>query len=617
MNQDFSLRSPVWQKNLDALRRRDRDLLYGIQEAELDWQKMTVRFSPCGQPVLGIRQSGGDFMALDDPNAPRLKSDEWLSQVKNLNLKTGHLMIVGFCTGYYALSLFENSQETAYLWFVEPDPSLLKAAFHLLDFTPLIESPRVRFVTGKSPQIVAVLPFDGVTGNRMRAQGIQVQSPPAAQKLYGAYFHNLTQAIQQTAKSEAMKLKTMEVQGRYILTNSVANLPAILNGAPFLRLVSSAAGIPAIVAGPGPSLEGCLEPIKSVRDRVLIIAVDTALRSLYRGGITPDVIASVDFSDLNARHFEDVPLDNSILAASPTVHPSIACRFSGRAFFFTHHSTRFIQALQSLGSLGTVHVLGSTAHAAYRIAREMGCSPIVLAGIDLAFPGNRRYAEGAIQNELKTPEQSRDSFCEVPANDGSMVKTTLQFKMFRDSLARMIHETHGNAVTTSLQGAQIPGCPYRSFNDVLSEISADPVDKRFLHKLAIPDHSQRRTALQNELKLLQEKLREFMQKLADLIQQIRQFDDADDRFPNAIESTLERFFALQERDDICFKLCGPLCPCSTILLFGAPEQFDSARQLSIQERASFKNKLINALSDFYRAAQDNLLALEGAIGDFL
>jgi len=197
-----------------------------------------------------------------------------------------------------------------------------------------------------------------------------------------------------------------------------------------------------------------------------------------------------------------------------------------------------------------------------------------------------------------------------------MVKTTLQFRMFRDSLARMIHETYGNAVTVSLYGAQIPNCPYRSFDDILSEIPTVPLDKRFLHRHLSPDLSRRRSALERELHSFDNQLLEFENKLLDVLQPLQQLAVADNRFSAEIENAVEQFFALQERHSLCFTLCTPLSPSSTILLSGAPEQFNSTAQLTHEERTSLKNKLVNALSDFYRAVRDNRQAIERAIATF-
>lgn len=615
MIDEFSACNPIWQRNSDALQRRDAELFHRLAETTIDPTFLKIGRSPEGKPVLGMRRPNGSFLALDDPAEPRQKADEWLLRVKNFNLKTGHLMVVGVGSGYCALSVFENSLETAYLWFVEPNLALLKAVFHLLDFTALIESPRVRFAAGKTPEEAAVLPFDGPTGNRMRAQGIQIQYPPAALQIYGNYIQELKAAVQRASQVEAIKLRTMETQGRYVLANSAANLPAILQGAPFLRLLGAAAGVPALVVGPGPSLEEQLERIQAARDRVLLVAIDTALRSLHRFGIVPDIVASADYSDLNARHFEGVPIGDSVLVASPTVHSSIVRRYWGRVYFFNHHATRFIQSLESLRPLGAVHLLGSTAHAAYRIARLMGCSPIIFVGIDLSFPGDKQYAQGTIQNDLKLPEQQRDLLIEVPANDGALVKTTLQFKAFCDSLGQIIRETRGAAITTSLHGAQIPGCPYQSLNDVLAEIPSGAFDKRFLRRLAIPNQSYKKTALMAELQVWREKLVRFEERLLGFIQQAQRLEESNNQFGEELEGTLEPFFALQESENFCFSLCTPLCPYSTILLFGSHDQFQSANSLPYETKTSLKVKLIHALFDFQSAVRETLKAIGKILDD--
>jgi len=52
--------------------------------------------------------------------------------------------------------------------------------------------------------------------------------------------------------------------------------------------------IPVFIVGNGPSLDDCFEYLREYRDKVIIISCGTALRSLYKNGITPDFHAEIE-----------------------------------------------------------------------------------------------------------------------------------------------------------------------------------------------------------------------------------------------------------------------------------------------------------------------------------
>ncbi len=612
MIQSIPLGNAVWQKNIEILRRQDAPLAHRLTEAVLDPERLKYILASDGRPVLGIRQSGDRFLGLDDPHAPRAKAEDWLNRIVRLNLQNGHIMLVGIGTGYHALTLFEQSSDRTFLWLVEPDASLLKAAFHLTDFSSLLESPRVRFLSGCTPEEAAASPFDGVTGNRMRAQGIEIQYPPTACALYEPYIQSLKDSIQQTARVEAMKVKTMEAQGWYCLRNSVSNLPFILQGTPFLRLLGAGAGLPIVITGPGPSLEEAAELLKPVRKRIILLAIDTALRCLYRMGIEPDAVVSVDFSDLNARHFDGVPISREVLIASPAVHPRITERYAGRTFFFSHHATRLINSLSSLGALGTVDVLGSTAHAAYGTARQIGGSPIILVGIDLSFPKDRQYADGTIQNELTNSGRPAEPPIEITANDGTRVPTILSYAMFRDTLARQIRESHGHAINTSLHGARIPGCPYMALDEVLRRYAIRDITPSIFPK-ELPSLERKRTAVVEEIRGFLAALDVFRKRIDALIHTAAPLDVSRAELSRELDSILQDFYRLQEWDGLRFALCTPLCPAATIRLFGAPESFAVFERSEAKERKAAKNSLVASIQAFGRAAESNIEALQAVL----
>ena len=180
------------------------------------------------------------------------------------------------------------------------------------------------------------------------------------------------------------------------LLNTLRNVPAISRGADVMALRDVYAGTPAVVVGAGPSLDAVMPALAAAATRALVIATDTTLRPLLHAGVIPPLVAGVDPSTANARHFLALPvMRESWLVAESALAPAAVSAFAGRTFWFragAHQPWPFLAASGVMVS--QMPVWGSVLTAAYQVAMLAGCDPIVFVGADLAFTGGRPYARG-------------------------------------------------------------------------------------------------------------------------------------------------------------------------------------------------------------------------------
>jgi SAM-dependent methyltransferase len=234
--------------------------------------------------------------------------------------------------------------------------------------------------------------------------------------------------------------------GGYLL-HTLANLPTIVSEGDADVLSGLFNDVPAIVVGAGPSLDQNLAALSALRDRALIIAVDTAVRPLLAAGIRPHLVVSVDPSDANARHLNDLPDVRGLwFVAEGALAPSVFPQFAGRTFTFkvsnhdpwpwlaAHHCDR--AKLQTWGSVLTT---------AFDVALRAGCDPVVFAGADLAYTEGLQYCRNTVYepdwspfptNEQRAAEfakylQTRPHVTHQDLN-GREVTTAPHFVQFRD-----------------------------------------------------------------------------------------------------------------------------------------------------------------------------------------
>ncbi len=186
---------------------------------------------------------------------------------------------------------------------------------------------------------------------------------------------------------------------RYLL-NTLANLPHIVGGGDVAELNEAASGLPAVLVAAGPSLDDNLAGLHSVADRVVLIAVDTALRPLRAAGIDPHFVVALDPSEANARHLMGLtPRPETLLVAEGSVDPRVFASFDG-AFVFQVSDHQPWPWLGPLGlTRGRLAAWGSVLTSALDLARRLGCDPIIFTGADLAFTDERPYCRGTIYEE--------------------------------------------------------------------------------------------------------------------------------------------------------------------------------------------------------------------------
>ena len=110
-------------------------------------------------------------------------------------------------------------------------------------------------------------------------------------------------------------------------------------------------------------------------------------------GVDPHLVVAADPQRVVRNHVRGS--ERSSLIASATVHPEVAGFPARRRFRFLSDRTDGWLAPILGDDLPPRSGGGSVACAAFDLARNWGCSPIIFLGLDLSFPGGRYYADGA------------------------------------------------------------------------------------------------------------------------------------------------------------------------------------------------------------------------------
>jgi hypothetical protein len=145
------------------------------------------------------------------------------------------------------------------------------------------------------------------------------------------------------------------------------------------------------VATSGPNLEVAIPTLKSVRDRLFLVATGSALSALTSNDLFPDVVVVTDTSPFAAMHL--TTLGSAVghkmtLLAPITVSPSAVAVARSLCYF---SQGELAERCAVFGPRFSVPMLGSVTLTALSLVRALTSAPIILAGMDFAWLQGRSH----------------------------------------------------------------------------------------------------------------------------------------------------------------------------------------------------------------------------------
>ncbi|WP_288550204.1 6-hydroxymethylpterin diphosphokinase MptE-like protein [uncultured Brachyspira sp.] len=157
--------------------------------------------------------------------------------------------------------------------------------------------------------------------------------------------------------------------------------------------------IPAVVVSAGPSLEKNIRKLKELKDKAVIIAVDTAMKPLSSHNISPHFVITIDPQKKNSKYFRNVNFKDTVLIAESSVDNEAISSFKGAIYFLDSIFPLAKYFMKPLGKRGDITMGGSVSTAAYDFAIRIGANPVIMLGLDLSFPNHQTHIKGSYHEE--------------------------------------------------------------------------------------------------------------------------------------------------------------------------------------------------------------------------
>lgn len=528
-------------------------------------------------PQLQFLLSYEPFDPLDLSKNP-LHSDDVSKEtrrfISKLNLEEIDLLYVygtGLGFHYTALKQWLEEKRERRLIFLEDELCVIDALAQSHDAEDLFSNPQVVIhflASGKKidphlEEIVAVYPSDR----------IEVVAIESYQKKKKRRFQELRlKLLRKSAVAQA--ILTESLYAHKMLVNILRNIKR-WHGSFFAGgLKGKFRGIPAIICGAGPSLQTSIPHLKELSDRALIIAGGSTIAALSNQGVQPHLGIALD---PNAEEFGRLKIASSFqmpLIYATRLQPDVFNAVSGELGYLISDTggpcERYFEKGMKIQGDPIGPELGSEALSVTTIcialAVEMGCSPILLNGIDLAYTGMQRYAEGILPSskvqlsQMRQETKALERMLRRKNIQGHYVHTLVKWVMESECIAEYA-KAHPKVrfINVSSGGLGFPDISNTPLTEVMQKELSHSLD---LHALVHAEIQQLKMPplkdkIVREMRVIKESLVRLGSIADQMLEELERVQSLQVPIPTGKMAILEIDFQEEKAFECLFPLLGP------------------------------------------------------------
>jgi len=468
------------EENFGILSARHPRAAEALEKERAEMSNVEILDTPSGAPT--ARRGGVYLHGRHDP-----VRDAAVQARREIDGTCTTVIVVGFGLGYGAEAAREAFPAQPLL-LVEPDLEVFRAALASRDLRHFLADPGVHLHVGAQPEglpaVLETLPLARPGFLRLR---------PALHARPGTYRAS-EETIQSWLLRRDINGNTLNRFGRLWVRNLCRNMGEFLRCPGVASLHGIFDGLPALVVAGGPSLDTIAPRLAELRERMLVVSVNTSLRACRERGVEPDFTAVVDPQYWASRSLDWTQAHRGVLVAEPSTCPRVFRREEER-FFLCSSLFPLGETLEiAVGEKGKLGAGGSVSTSAWDLARLLGARPLYAAGLDLGFPGMRTHCRGAYPEGMWLSAADRLSPLECSSfrtvrdiglfaarsTGGGTTPTDrrmLLYKWWFENQMRM--HTELPSYTLSAEGIAIEGMPLARLEDALAlPVIRQEIDRR-------------------------------------------------------------------------------------------------------------------------------------------
>ena len=398
----------ILERNLAAIEKRSPKAAAQIRQATSSTE-IGFEFTQAGE-LIGVL----DGRAMCSKRRPMDEARTWAEQYDPQ--RCGFLSILGFGLGHHLRALFENHAHLSVLLCYEPDVPLLRAVLERIDHSDWINQSI--FLLATDPQDAPAITQLITGAEAFLATGVEVAPHPPSKKRLGESANQFSSTMLGVVQSTRTHLVTILAHSGFTLRNILMNAGVYAKSSGIVPLKDSCQGRTAILISAGPSLQRNLHLLDdpSIRERAVIVAVQTMLKPLLERGIKPHFITALDHHEISKRFYEGLTeseVSGVRLVLEPKANAAITEAFPGEIVCAREAQLDELLGPKLARDMGLLPAGATVAHLNYYLAKYLGCTNIVLIGQDLGFTDGQYYSAGASIHQVWSGELSEHRTLEM------------------------------------------------------------------------------------------------------------------------------------------------------------------------------------------------------------
>ncbi|MCL6589529.1 MAG: DUF115 domain-containing protein [Firmicutes bacterium] len=544
----------LFEKNRDFLARHYPFLLKELSGPVTEEISVEIEQGRTGLPVARVSRAGRKVY-LNSPYDPELDARRWAANQFG-GTSARNVLVCGGGFLYHIQALLELERFEKIIVY-EPSRAVFQACLREVDLEPVCR-PQVLLLAGADHEGLYkhIAKFLGRDFFYNKTE-LQIAVLPSYKDLFQKQIQLFQNEFMESLKIEQLNLATTNKYIENWLLNEFKNLRTISDTPAIRHFLGRFKNIPAIIVSAGPSLEKNVRLLNDVKEKALIICAGSSIRAMKRNGVSPHFQLAVDPHEINARLYNDLDLEDLYFLYCFNFYYGVVEKLRGKKIIFQTNAEIFPAFVaEKLGyQFGDLNSGFSCAHTCFDLAYLLGCNPIILIGQDLAYTGNKRYAEGHLTSHQKyLHEKELPPGCFLTKDiygqdiitdrhlDGFRIIFETMFANMPPGKVQIINATEG--------GQPIKGAVNRKLGEVLAEYCGEDrgITRQIqnLYEQGLKELRNRRidpAPLMMKLQALITQGIDKMEELQDRIQQLRKlnlYGEAD--FP-LLDQILEKLCA--------------------------------------------------------------------------
>lgn len=433
-----------WEKNLMALKKINSDLYSTIErfDANNDKKHVSVFYAKNGQITMKYTRNNKTITMHSSLN-PRKEAQEFIrSQFDGRRME---YCIWGLGMGYHVLELL-NSSKKVNIMVLEPNISIVWFAFHFVDFSEWIENGRLDIKQNNS-LLYLLQQIDNKRKLLIHYPSLCCLPDGQEKELLNNYFININ----------SMEEQYWEMKDNF----SILQTKGLPEGTNIFR--KKVKGNNLVIIAAGPSLQDSLNDLKKYRKKIIILAVGRIAKNLIDYGIDPDFILISDSWFGMYHQIEKIENKKIPLLLLSTASETIIQYYKGPVYILYQKGWSEAEKYANERRYVLYNTGGSVTTLALDLALQSCPQKIILTGVDMAFPQNRRHA---FDGETIVDDEGLQY---VERVGGGKIITSRPLNIYREWMERRLRLDNKVMVYNVSKGAKIRGTIEKNFESIMQE----------------------------------------------------------------------------------------------------------------------------------------------------